>query len=60
MQKTVYRVRTQRSLQRRMALDLLREMQASGRHHASQTLHRARTPGRFTTEADTAQPVTVL
>jgi hypothetical protein len=48
MQKTVYRVRTKKSLERRMALDLLREMQAAGRDRADKALHRARSPGRFT------------
>jgi Transposase len=47
MQKSVYRVRTRRSLQHRLALDLLREMQATGRSHATVSLHRARTPSRF-------------
>ena len=42
MQKTVYGVRTQRSLQHRLALDLLREMQALGRRQATATLHRGR------------------
>jgi transposase-like protein len=60
MQKTVYRVRTKKSLEQRMALDLLREMQANGRRHASQTLHRARSPRRFDQELSTAVPVTVL
>ena len=60
MQKTVYSVRTQRSLQQRMALDLLREMHANGRRHASKTLHRARTPSRFSAELAAAEPVTVL
>ena len=31
MQKTVYRVRTQRAIEGRLALDLLRERQAQGR-----------------------------
>jgi hypothetical protein len=48
MQKAVYRVRTKRSLERRMALDLLREMQAAGRGGTAKALHRARSPGRFT------------
>ena len=48
MQKTVYRVRTKASLEQRMALDLLREMHAVGRHRAKKTLHRARSPRRFT------------
>jgi hypothetical protein len=60
MQKTVYRVRTKPSLEQRMALDLLREMHATGRRHASQTLHRARTPGRFRAELNAMEPVTVL
>jgi hypothetical protein len=60
MQKTVYRVRTKRSLEQRMALDLLREMHASGRRQASKALHRGRTPSRFSAELDTAEPVTVL
>jgi hypothetical protein len=51
MQKTVYRVRTMQSLQQRMALDLLREMHAAGRHRATKGLHRARTPSRFTAES---------
>ena len=50
MQKTVYRVRTKRSLQHRMALDLLREMQNAGRCCARKALHRARSPRRFTAE----------
>jgi hypothetical protein len=60
MQKTVYRVRTKRSLQQRMALDLLREMQTGGRRHASKTLHQARTPSRFSAEPAAEEPVTVL
>jgi hypothetical protein len=59
MQKTVYRVRTQRSLEQRMALDLLREMQASDRHRTTDALHRARTPSRFRAER-LAASVTVL
>ncbi len=50
MQKTVYRVRTQRNLERRMALDLLREMHAVGRERARQALHRGRSPDRFKAE----------
>ena len=42
MQKTVYRVRTRLSIQRRVALDLLREMQAPGRCRATTTLHQNR------------------
>ena len=48
MQKTVYRVRTRSSLRHRLALDLLREMQAPGRGQATATLHHARSPRRFT------------
>ena len=59
MQKTVYRVRTRQSLQRRIALDLLREMQAAGRCRATRALHRARTPRRFQAES-AAEAVTVL
>jgi Transposase len=42
MQKTVYRVRTQRSIEARMALDLLRERQAPNRAQTTETLHKAR------------------
>lgn len=42
MQKTVYRVRTLQNLRGRLALDLLREMQATGRRCAITTLHEAR------------------
>jgi len=42
MQKTVYRVRTQRSIEARMALDLLRERQAQNRAQTTKTLHKAR------------------
>jgi hypothetical protein len=60
MQKTVYRVRTQRSLEQRMALDLLREMNAAGRRQTTKALHRDRSPGRFSTEFGAAEPVMVL
>jgi hypothetical protein len=59
MQKTVYRVRTKRSLEQRMALDLLREMQAAGRGRATKALHRARSPRRFRPESQEPS-VTVL
>jgi hypothetical protein len=42
MQKTVYRVRTRRSIEERLALDLLRERQARGRAATTKTLHKAR------------------
>lgn len=42
MQKTVYRVRTQRSINARLALDLLRERQARTRTDTTKTLHKAR------------------
>jgi len=42
MQKTVYRVRTQRSIEARMALDLHREQQAQNRAQTTKTLHQAR------------------
>ena len=42
MQKVVYRVRTQKSLQGRLALDLQREEQASGRSATLASLHETR------------------
>ena len=42
MQKTVYRVRTQRAIEGRLALDLLRERQAQGRAATTKVLHKAR------------------
>jgi Transposase len=42
MQKTVYRVRTRRAIEIRLALDLLRERQAQGRGVTTKTLHKAR------------------
>jgi hypothetical protein len=42
MQKTVYRVRTQRAIEGRLALDLLRESQAQGRAGTTEALHKAR------------------
>jgi hypothetical protein len=42
MQKTVYRVRTQRAIEGRLPLDLLRESQAQGWDGTSKTLHEAR------------------
>jgi Transposase len=42
MQKTVYRVRTQRAIEVRLALDLLRERQSGGRTVTTKTLHKAR------------------
>jgi hypothetical protein len=47
MQKTIYRVRTKRSLEQRMAMDLQREMYSAGRHRTNKALHRARSPRRF-------------
>jgi hypothetical protein len=44
MQKTVYRVRTRRAIEGRLALDLRREQQAGGRARMTKTLHRARAP----------------
>ncbi|MCC6124619.1 MAG: hypothetical protein IT426_06640 [Pirellulales bacterium] len=43
MQKTIYRVRTQRNLHARIAIDMLRDAQARGRFDTTQTLHHART-----------------
>ena len=42
MQKTVYRVRTQASLQGRLALDLQRDQRAAGRQRTLTSLHRSR------------------
>jgi hypothetical protein len=42
MQKGVYRVRTQGTLQGRLALDLQRDQQADGRHDTLATLHQTR------------------
>jgi hypothetical protein len=43
MQKTVYRVRTRENISNRIALDMLRDSRAAGRHHTTQMLHSART-----------------
>jgi hypothetical protein len=42
MQKTVYRVRTLRAIEGRLALDLQRERRAEGRAQTTKTLHRER------------------
>ena len=42
MQKTVYRVRTLHNIRGRIAMDLLRDMQADGRRNAIVTLHGTR------------------
>ena len=42
MQKTVYRVRTKRAIEGRLALDLQRERQGDGRAETTQALHEAR------------------
>jgi len=42
MQKTVYRVRTQEHIHARIALDMLRDAQADGRHGITRALHYAR------------------
>ncbi len=42
MQKTVYRVRTKRAIEGRLALDLVRESQAEGRAGTTKILHKAR------------------
>ena len=42
MQKTVYRVRTKRAIEGRLALDLIRERQAEGRDGTTKTLHKSR------------------
>ena len=42
MQKTIYRVRTQEHIHARIAIDILRDAQATGRLNTTQTLHHAR------------------
>jgi hypothetical protein len=42
MQKTVYRVRTQQHIHARIAIDMLRDAQATGRFDTTQSLHHAR------------------
>ncbi|MBV8267561.1 MAG: transposase [Planctomycetaceae bacterium] len=42
MQKTVYRVRTQRAIEGRLGLDLQRERQGDGRAETTRSLHQAR------------------
>ncbi len=42
MQKSVYRVRSKRCLEGRMALDMLRESRAEGRDQTTHALHKAR------------------
>jgi Transposase len=42
MQKTVYRVRTQKAIEGRLALDLLRESRAQARTGTTEALHKAR------------------
>lgn len=42
MQKTIYRVRTQEHIHARIAIDMLRDAQASERFDTTQTLHEAR------------------
>ena len=42
MQKTVYRVRTEKHIRNRIALDMLRDSQKEGRNHTMATLHGTR------------------
>jgi hypothetical protein len=42
MQKAVYRVRTQQTIRRRIALDMQRDLQAPARHQTTATLHQRR------------------
>ncbi len=42
MQKTDYRVRTQEHIHARIAIDMLRDAQATGRFDTTQTSHHAR------------------
>lgn len=44
MQKTVYRVRTQRNINGRIAMDMQREEQAKNRQQTTRTLHATRMP----------------
>jgi len=44
MQKTVYRVRSQKQISRRIAVDIQRDDQAEGRIQTTRTLHNKRTP----------------
>jgi hypothetical protein len=46
MQKSVYRVRTRANLIGRIALDLQRERQASGRRETTERLHKSRQQGK--------------
>ena len=45
MQKSVYRVRTRKQISRRIAMDMHRDAQATGRTHTCESLHRARLRG---------------
>jgi len=42
MQKTVYRVRSRHNIHARIAIDMLRDAQATGRFETTRTLHHAR------------------
>ena len=42
MQKTVYRVRTQAQISRRIALDMYRDAQTEGRNQTTRSLHEER------------------
>jgi hypothetical protein len=42
MQKAVYRVRTQKAIEGRLALDLMRDSQAQERSSTTEALHKAR------------------
>jgi hypothetical protein len=42
MQKTVYRVRSRKNIHARIAIDMLRDAQATGRSETTRTLHHAR------------------
>lgn len=48
MQKTVYRVRTQSQISRRIAADMQREAQTAGRIQTTRTLHKNRNQGQET------------
>jgi hypothetical protein len=42
MQKSVYRIRTQKNIQNRIAMDMFRDSQKEGRTETVHTLHEAR------------------
>ena len=55
-QKSIYGVRTKEHLQQRLALDLHRELRAGKRAWTLKTLHRARSPSRFSFQRPRSDP----